>query len=202
MATKFVGRCAKLTAVVFTSLVAPVLVNLTVRETTDKTSNMDWDEHIVFPQLERPQPIYSATSFHALTSNEQAAPYRDEFAASQSVHSVRIIVRGGGRSPELALQDALHAALRQASASLVDTESCGKNWCAGILRDSESFILGWQELGVRKDEGRKGLFYSIEAAVEVNLSALANRLRASNNLNWSNPLPIAPNQLSFAPPRI
>lgn len=206
MATKLPGWCGKLTAVVFTSIVAPVLVNLAVRETPDKASKPEWDEPVAVQQLETPPSTYSTSSFPTLSHNGQSlSHYHDAFADSQPVQTVRIIVRGVGRTPELALQDALHRALRQASASMVDARSWARNCsalCAGILRDSDGLILGWQDLGVRKEWRGKELVYHNEAAVEVNLTALANRLRAIYSTDWSNPSQTTQYQPSLPRPRI
>lgn len=205
MATKLTGWCGKLLAVVFTSLVAPVLVNLATRETSDKINKPDRDEQVAFP-LETSQPIYSSNSFHAPSPNGQSlSQYHDAFAAPQPGQTVRIIVHGIGRTPDLSLQDALHSALRQASASIVDAASGATSCstlCADILRDNGGLILGWQELGIRKEGGRKGVFYHLEAAVEVNLTALANRLRSSNTTGWNDPSQTTPYPSPLPRPQI
>lgn len=202
MTTKFTGWCGKFLAVLFTSIVAPILVNVVVRDTPDKASKPDRDEQAALQQVDAPQPIYLTNPCRARSGEERPLPQgQDAFASSRPVQTVRIIVRGVGRTPELALQDALHIALRQALASLVDAESWARNgsaWCAGIFRDSSGLILGWQDLHVRKEWGRKGLLYHNEAAVEVNLTALAQRLRSSYSTGWSAPSRTIPNQ-PFSP---
>ncbi len=198
MATKLTGWCGKLLAVVFTSIVAPVLVNLAVRDTSDKGTTPARQEQVAFRQVETHQSAYLSDPSPALSGNGQRPLPQcpDAFTAvSRPVRSVRIIARGVGRTPEAALQDALHTALRQALASQFDAETWARNGsalCAGILGDSGGLLLGWQDLGRRKEWGRKGLLYHNEVEVEVNLTALADRLRAGYTTGWSDPFPTTP----------
>lgn len=207
MATKLTGWCGKFLAVIFTSIVAPVLVNLAVRDTSDKATKPTRDEQAALRQLEAPQSTYPSDPSHTLSPNGRPLPpCQDALAtASRPTRTVRIIVHGVGRTPEAALQDALHVALRQTLASLVDAETWTRNGsalCAGLLRDSSGLLLGWQDLGIRKEWGRKGLCYHSEAAVEVNLTAMAERLRAGYATGWNDPSPATPFQPSSSLPRI
>lgn len=208
MASKLTGWCGKLFAVVFTSIVAPVVVNLAVREAPDEGSRPARDEQVAFRQLETSPPICPAVPAPPLSPTPQPLlPQCPDAsaAASRPMQAVRVIAAGVGRTPEAALQDALHTALRQALASVVDAETWARNGsalCAGVLRDSSGIILGWKDLGARKEWGLRGLLYHKEAAVEVNLSALADRLRADHTTGWSNPTQATQVQRSFPLPQI
>ncbi|HTU90696.1 MAG TPA: hypothetical protein VMF69_11525 [Gemmataceae bacterium] len=180
MVNKLNGWCGKLFAVLFTSIVAPVLVNLVVRNTPEAVSSPAHNEQTVSGQVQTSSPAYSAVSSFVLSST------------AQPMQIARVIVSGTGLTSEAALQDAVHTALRQALASLVDAEIWSRNnsiLCADVLHDLDGILLGWKELGTRKERGPRGLFYHKEAAVEVNLTALADRLRVRHIACWSDPSP-------------
>lgn len=184
MADKSNGWCGKLIAALFTSIVAPVLVSLVVRNTPEAVSSPIRNERTVSGPLQTSSPVYPAVSSFVLSST------------AQPMQIVRVIARGAGLTPDAALQDAVHTALRQALASLVDAETWTRNdsiLCADVLHDRAGILVGWKDLGARKVWGPRGLSYQKEAAVEVNLTALADRLRVRHIACWSDPNPaIAP----------
>jgi hypothetical protein len=182
MTTKLTEWCKKFGAVVFTSLVAPVLVNLAVRDVPDETG--------------RPEPA-SSRQREALGQNYPSLPDPTPFShvepqppqqppstfptASPSLKTVRVIARGVGRTPEAALRDALYAALRQVMASQVDAltwSQKGPDLCAGVLWNGNGVLVSWRNLETRKHWSLKGMVYQEDVAVEVNLNALADRLRS------------------------
>jgi hypothetical protein len=176
MATKLNGWCGKFAAVVFTSIVAPVLVNLVTRDTTGESGKRTWNEPALLGPM---KPIYStipaARPFPLEMPSSQLAP-----ATAPPVEVVRVVAHGSGHTHEAALQEALSTALRQVLAAQLDTETWsrkGTALCVGVLHRREGLILGWKDLGTRKEWGLRGPIYHEEIAVEVNLRALLERLR-------------------------
>lgn len=208
MATKLTGWFGKFFAVLFTSIIAPVVVNLAVRDTPNEESRVVREERPALRQMESSQPLYSFLADRVLSQSAHLLFPQGQNASPTTVHpprTVRIIAFGVGRSPETALQNALHSALRQALASQVDEETWARNGSAlfaGIVRDNGSLIRGWTELGTRKEWKLSGLFYRKTATVEVNLTALAERLRPVPPLGWSDPIQARYAQQYFPPTQI
>lgn len=173
MANKLRSWCRKSIPILFTSIVAPLFVNLAVRNTPEAVSSPAHSEQTASPQL-----AYPTVSSFVLSP---AAPPKQ---------IVRIIASGTGRTTEAALQDAVQKALRQALVSLVGAETLAANDAtlyASVLQNVGGVLLGWKDLGGRKEWKARGSFYHEEVAVEVNLTALADRLRVRHFACWNNP---------------
>lgn len=174
MANKVTDWCGKFVAVLFTSVVAPVLVNLAVRSTPE-------------------------------AAKSPSVPAFAHSPIGRPAQSVRFIVSGFGRTPDAALQDAMHTALRQALASLVDANTWARYdsiLCASILKDMDGLLLGWKDLGVRKEWRAWKLVYHKEAVVEVNLTTLADRLRVRHTTSWNEPMSATSEQRAPPLPQI
>lgn len=173
MTNKKTAWWGKSAAVLFTSVVAPVFVNLVVRSTPEAVNS----------------PSVPAVAFSPVARPAQ---------------TVRILASGLGRTPDAALQDAVHTALRQALASLVGAETWARydsTLCASVLHDMDGLLLGWKDLGVRKEWRARGPVYHREAAVEVNLTALADRLHVCHTPRWNEPISATSGQFSYPLPQ-
>ena len=173
MARKTSGGFGKVVAVVFTSVVAPVLVHVAVRDSNgdEAPPSRSAAARVSEDPSAGPRPPVVPTGF-ASQSPASAPP----------VVTLQVIVQGAGKTPEEALRQALHTALDRAAAALVDAESWASNGAAlraSLARDGGDLIRGWRDLGGRKEWKLRGTVYHREVAVDVNREALLTRLRAA-----------------------
>jgi hypothetical protein len=110
--------------------------------------------------------------------------------ATPTPEIAEVIVRGTGRTPDLAIQDALRTAVYRAVAAQVDGKTWarrGKVLAEEVWRNRGGLIRGWKELGASRGWGLKGAVHHKDLAVEVNRRALAERLQAVNRSAGENP---------------
>jgi hypothetical protein len=170
MAAKVGGFMGKVLAVVFTSIVAPVVVDLAVRdihgEGDSPARSSSFQEEMPRPNMPAAPPITSST------------PQSGEIAC--------VIAQGVGRTPEEAHQDALRAALRRAIATQVDPNTGtrgGQTLFESVWRDRGGLIQSWKELKSKKEWHLGRSLYHEEVAVRLNYRVLGDRLRAAQPLN-------------------
>jgi hypothetical protein len=174
MAAKLGGYLSKFLAVVFTSILAPVFVDLVVRDIHGESHKPD----------DAPSSVKAETPRSTTEVNPTITVCRKEALPSPSptprVEVVRVIAEGMGRTPSEALQNAFRTALFQVIADRVDgsTQACANpDLVDAILRDGSGLIVSWKELGAKKEWRRKGTLYHREIAVTVDGRRLADRLR-------------------------
>lgn len=157
MTAKLGGYLSKFFAVVFTTILAPVLVDLVVR-----------DIHGAGHKPDAAPP--------SISQKEPPPP------PSPSAEVVHIIVQGMGRTRAEALQNAFRTALLQAIADRNDASARAdrnSDRVDAILRDGSGLIVSWKELGTKKEWRLKGSLYHREIAVTVDGRRLTERLRAA-----------------------
>jgi hypothetical protein len=185
MTAKIGTFIAKVLAVVFTSIVAPVVVDLAVRDIHGAGDKPESAARASSAKEEKPRPIAPVTTgWQAPQSSTQADPI--SLSTPQTGEVASVIVRGVGRTPETALHDALRAALRQAVAAHVDADTWARRGQAlveSMYRDSSGLILGWKELKSTKEWRLRGTVHHEEVAVRLNYRALCERLRREPNAN-------------------
>ncbi len=132
MTAKLGGYFGKLLAVVFTSVVAPVLVDLAVRDMHAEKDEPTLGAQPSSSEIETRQPVSSLYPANPLQTGWQATqlprpvnPATPSVAPAEEVACV--IARGVGRTPDEALRDALRAALLRAVAARVDAATWAKS---------------------------------------------------------------------------
>jgi hypothetical protein len=175
MASKLGGYLSKVLAVVFTSILAPVFVDLVVRDIHGEGNKPDAAPPSV--QAEAPRP---AAEVHptVTVSRKEALPSPSPAPGVEVVH---VIAEGMGRTPGEALQNAFRTALLQAIADQTDAgrrADGNSDLVDAILRDGGGLIVSWKELGTKKEWRLKGSLYHRQVAVTVDARRLAERLRA------------------------
>lgn len=153
MVAKLSGGLVKAVAVVFTSLVAPVLVNVAVREIrTDEPA----------PAVPLPSPPVAAASLPGEVT--------------------RVIAKGVGRTPEQAVEQALRTALREALAAEVDARALargGPELFEAFWLDRALLIRSCKDIAAGTEWGLYGKMHRREIAVELDRHALVQRLHAA-----------------------
>ncbi len=157
---RIAGGFAKIAAVVFTSVVAPVLVDVAIRE---EKAALEAKGHTPAQREEpiRPQPIAMAPP---------------------PVEVTEVIAHGCGATPEEALQDALRTALCRAIVAQVDADTWARRGPAlfeGVARHGGEVIRSWKDLGAAKQWRLRGPLHHRDVAVEVNHQALVAHLRTA-----------------------
>jgi hypothetical protein len=176
MATKLFGRCVKVVAVIFTSLVAPLLVNIAVMHLKAEGGTPPASERTM-AQKERNEHISGSSNAGEVLSISHAM----QAPTSELSEMIRVIVKGSGRTPEEALQDGLRTSLSRAIAAQVGAETWAKygpSLFGKVSRESAGIIRGWNEIGSSKEWKLRGIVHYKEVAVVVDRIALERRLRA------------------------
>jgi hypothetical protein len=179
MASKITGCVLKIGAVLFTSLVAPVLVNMTVMDINP--------EHSAFQHKVQ---MYSGGGSEPADASGRAMIPHAEVGQSppnaevkgtkpQTVEVTQIIVQGTGKTPKEALQDALRNGLARAIAAQVGAEAWakyGQSLLGKVAHDSAGLIRSWTVIATSKELRLTGTLHRKEVAMEVDHHALADRL--------------------------
>ncbi|HWY85563.1 MAG TPA: hypothetical protein VNX28_02505 [Gemmataceae bacterium] len=182
MAGKITGCVLKIVAVLFTSLVAPVLVNMTVMDIKADLSAFQHKE----------QPCIGGGSAPADSSGRAMIPHAEAAQSPpnaevkrtkpQTVEVTQIIVQGTGKTPKEAIQDALRNGLARAIAAQVGADAWvkyGQVLLGNVSRNSAGLIRSWTEIGTSKELRLKGTVHHKEVAMEVDHHALADRIRST-----------------------
>jgi len=168
-----VGVLAKVVAVVFTSVVAPVVVNVATRDLTGNEPPAAHEVRTSLPRDERTPP---------------APPVPAPPPAPAEV--TEVIAHGAGGTPDEAVQDALRTALARAVAAHVDAETWARYGSALVERvapHAGELIRSWKELTASRQWRWRGPLYHCEVAVALHRQALADRLRAVPVTSWARP---------------
>jgi hypothetical protein len=152
MVAKLSGGLVKTIAVVFTSLVAPVIVSVAVRE-------IHTDEAV--PAVPLAPPVAASTM------------------PSEVTH---VIAEGVGGSPDAALEQALRTALHEALVAEVDAKAltrAGPALAEAFWLDRALLIRSCKDLSTSIGWGLFGKTYRRQVAVEFDRHALVQRLHAA-----------------------
>lgn len=115
MANKITRRCGKLAGILFTSIAAPLLVNLAVRTSPEPANLAARNEQAASQQVQASRS--TCPMLPVLTSSPTSRP----------VQTIHIIVSGLGRTSEADFQNSVHTTMYQAPTSQVDIQSGAKN---------------------------------------------------------------------------
>jgi len=187
MVTKVVGCAVKVIAVVFTTVMAPVLVSLTVRDLQREDARPCPEVRKPLPKKEAPRlasdsrPAQPPSPQVVQAHRPQCQPGAKPASSPQPLETIQIIVQGVGRTPGEASQDALRTAVGQALAAQVDAETWARSGRAildVVLRNCGGIILSWKELKATKEWKLTGPWHHREVAVTLDRRALVGRLRA------------------------
>jgi hypothetical protein len=176
MAVRTVRLLAKLSAALFTSVVAPILVNVAVRDL-----NAEGPEAQSAGQASAQPRATSGTPMTSAAATPLPLP----------AETAQVLARGEGKSQAEALSDALHNALRLALAARVGAvawERDGQVLSRVILGDGTGLILRWEDRSSTSHWRLGGRVYRREVAATVNCRVLVDRLRTAV-------LPPQPNRL-------
>jgi hypothetical protein len=168
--------------VAFTSLVAPVLVNMIMMATKRADSALVRCDHLNSAKCSAPIDSSGAAMNSEAARTQSLANGEGHGTKSQPVEITRIIVRGAGKSPQDALQDALRNGLARAIAAQVGPDAWtkyGQVLLGKVLADSGGLIRSWTEIGTSKELRLRGTLHHIEVAVDVDHHALAARVRST-----------------------
>lgn len=189
MAAKVGGYFGKLLAVVFTSVVAPVMVDLAVRDIHgDKDKPVLAAQAVVSKEGARRPSVPSSPPTPSPPTEWQAPQLSPPISTARADEIACVIAQGVGRTPNEAIRDALRAALLRAVAARLDAETwarSGQSLFESLWRDSSGLILGWKELGARTEWRLRGSVHHEEVAVTLNSRVLGDRLRAVQALGWN-----------------
>jgi hypothetical protein len=150
---------AKVAAVAFTSLIAPVAVNVVV-------GGM------------RPEARRQLSAGDRVSESGYRPPAAESGTGHASAASV--IARGTGRTPDEALQTAALAAVRHALAVELDSGSFANlspTVLDGVKSNLPSVISNWRERSATREWTWAGTVYRCEVEAEINLGELRGRLR-------------------------
>jgi len=165
---------SKLLAVIFTGIVAPLLVDITTKifRADDATPSR------------RKTP--SQAKEHSYQDRRQtngdgpgaatAIPVRNE-----PTEITQVIAQGVGKTPQDALRDAVRVALAQAIAATVNDAAWATHGVALLddaLRNTTSLIRSFRELRSSRRWRIGGNVYEQEVVVEIDSRCLRNRIRA------------------------
>jgi hypothetical protein len=182
MASKITGCVLKIGAVLFTSLVAPVLVNMTVMDIKTDLFAFQHKEQPCFGNGSAP-PDNSGRAMIPHAKAAQSPPNAEvKRTKPQTVEVTQIIVQGTGKSPKEAQQDALRNGLARAIAAQVGAEAWakyGQSLLGKVSHDSAGLIRNWTVIGTSKELKLTGTFHHQEVAMEVDHHTLADRIRST-----------------------
>ncbi len=183
MATRTGRYFAKALAGVFTSVVAPMLVNLAVRDLSCDGPGPGRNGQARSPNDELRLPTPGPTPARALGPRVKQPPSRSQTSSSavQPSSLTQVCARGEGRTPDEALRDALRTALYQVCATQVDADTWSGNWRVlfeDVWANQSSILRSRQEVGSTWEWRLTGTLYHKEVAVEVDRQALVDRLHA------------------------
>ncbi len=183
MAAKSTGYCGKILAAIFSSLVAPLLIQLVLKDIPDEEIKSALGREVASFGSKAPRQTNLVGS--VLTPLAQRA-----WLVAPATEIVFGTACGAGPSPEAALQDALRNALRQVITTRLDAYSRTRfdEVCSDKLwSDFGDIVLRWQEVGAKTEWGLRGLVHHKQVAIEVDGRALAERLTALFSFGPPNP---------------
>lgn len=159
-----------LVSTVFTTLVAPILVSLAVRDLTREDAQN--------PQAGQKHSQQNATQRPHSSVGRAAAPP----PVAEKPATVQAVGHGTGRTPDEALQDALRNAVHSVAAAHFEPGLTSQQQAAlveVVLRDLQRPILHWQDRGGSSSWKWGGRVYQREVAVTLDARALAGSFNAT-----------------------
>jgi hypothetical protein len=166
--TNIISSFAKVSAVIFSGVVAPIVVDVTLRDIRGEAAAAGKER---------------APSHRTVSPGGRDTPVPPPAPAAQKMLEVtEVIAQGVGATPTEALQDALRTALHQALAARVDALTWARTGSAlyeQVARHGGEVIHGWKELETSKQWRLRGTLHHCAVAVEINRHALAERLHAA-----------------------
>lgn len=174
MAARTTNLGSKVIAAIFTGIVAPVVVDITVKTLSNDES----------------RPVHSPTASHEEEQSRPPSrtPHRGPTIPTTKVSWSRpepeitqVIVKGSGKTSQAALHDALRLAVSQAMAAQVPESIWtrhGPVLVEDALRKDARLIVGWRELSSTRQWKVGGTMYYSEIAVEIDRRVLLDRVRS------------------------
>jgi hypothetical protein len=169
---------AKIAAVVFSGVVAPVLVDVTLREIRSVDARARGNRQESAPRAVAPDSV----GFTARVGPNRTVVVPAARPATNNVEVTEVIAHGVGPTPNEALRDALRTALHHAVAAHADAAALrdrGPTLYEHVIGNGNELIRNWKEIGGSKQWRLRGTLYQREVAVEVNHEVLMNRLFAA-----------------------
>ena len=182
MPAKVAGLLRKLIAVVFTTIVAPVLVTVIAGNWNDGAPQADrgaqqaTGQAQLRPSVILPAPLLAPSKSSAVLYQLHSRP------APQLPEIAQVIVHGTGLTPQDALQNAFRTAIQEALAGQLDQDAWARNGpylVERIFRQREGIILNWKESNTRKEWRLLGTLHHTDVTVGINLSLLMARVRVA-----------------------
>jgi hypothetical protein len=182
MVVKRIQAVGQAFVVVFSSLVAPVAVQLIIRDLNGEETTPVRHEQPVLPRVE---PLPARVVTPGLTPAGPMAQLPAPVALAPPLQFpiesfIQSVAQGTGRSPDEALQHAFRVALTRGLASQFDAgtwQRDGQVILDDALRNTSGIVRSWRELSASKEWKLVGSVYHVEVAMEIDRRALADRLR-------------------------
>src|ERR1700738_682816 len=168
MAAKLTGYFVKVVCVVFTTIVAPIFVNVAVKDIKMETYLPRHKEPPSPWKVEEVAPRHSATVMahqgNALLTSAVSSTKVEPAAA------LEVIVEGTGKTPQAALQDAFRIAISRAVAAEIGAEPSSTHAqiiLGKVAQNSAAIICGWKEIGTSKGWRLQGILHHKQVAVAL-----------------------------------
>jgi hypothetical protein len=166
MIVKEVCGLAKVLGVVFTSVVAPVLVHIAVHDLQHESDESSRTKPVSAKGKEDP-------AVRQIRGPIEAAP-----SISPPAQITQVIVEGVGPTPTESLQKALRAALENAVAAEPGGWAVVKSpvLLERLMRESGLYRC-WKQLSITKEWRLRGSLYHLQVAVELDRTVLVAQLQ-------------------------
>lgn len=179
MAAKQTQSMVQLLTVIFTSLIAPVLVSVIARDLSDQDPTPANTEPTRLCQKESPTPSVHAS----LTVNRSPQPVQSPAVqtplppmATPPDALIQVIAQGTGHTPEEAFQQAVRTALSKALAAQVDVDTWSRSGpllADDAVRNADRIIRGCRSLGATKQWKLGGSVHHTEVAIDMDRLCVA-----------------------------
>ena len=181
MATKEATSVGKVLGLLFTSVVAPILVHVALQDMKVEADDERRSETVAAKRQEpgkRGAPSTPVACRASSPSQESSDASRSNPPPPEMRH---VTTEGIGKTPE----EGLRQAVRLAMTNAVSAELAGSGWTYRttaiadlLMQEASSLIRIVQHLGTRKEWRLRGNLYHVQLALELNRSALLARLHA------------------------
>jgi hypothetical protein len=187
MVVKRIQAVGQAIVVVFSSLVAPVAVQMIVRDLNGEETTPARHEQPSSPKVEALPARVVSPGLMPVPATTQlpspVAPTPPPPPALPLESLIQSVAQGTGRSPEEALQQAFRIALSRGLASQFDTGTWQRNGQAildGALRNTSGIVRSWRALSASKEWKLVGSVFHAEVAMEIDRRVLLDRLRITS----------------------
>jgi hypothetical protein len=187
MATKRGGNVVQLVTLVFTTLIAPVLVQVIARGFDSDDGGPTSSAQTTARYQEPSRPCDSCTAAMPPPPFPPPAPVvkgSQVSATPPAEDLIEVIVDDAGRTSAEALQQALHTALSRALAAQLDERTPSRTVTAlldDVWNHRDAVIRRWKILGATKHWKLTGAVYHVQVAVELDRRSLWSRLGAAGS---------------------